>query len=475
MMRTHISSRIPRMKVVSAMLVSIGLAIQLQAENSPVKIAVIAETQTIRSGEMAKFECTLFDKDNKEVKAPKNLPGQMIIKPPSGRLVQTEFSVKAGDNSAAVSLALREAGVSEITLKCAGLMSRGTMVMVKPNVVVAAPPPRPSADVARRVEAPVAKPAQPLGLTRFPPARFTMTPITSPGTGPSKPLGLILKTRNEPHLADGIDAVSIMVFLDENTDVAKEDIKIELFNQAGNLAPQSLIIKKDSSGAEAQLTSVQAGDVVVEFRKSTPTAILQGSRTVTNRFEPPISTLHVRPDSTSISLLEKCNLIVECLDRNQKQVASDVDRQVTLSIDGDKGMIGTNLVIIHAGSAEAQTAFLPSQWGSVVIHASTPNLFESIGNIKVTLPSLLLVLSIIGGFIGGGISAISGKSKGGFVWQRAGIGLVTGLVFYWACIFLNSYIKVPTSVALNPLSGLAMSIIGGFAGIKVFSMVLKRI
>ncbi len=464
--------------VLSFFLASFRLAMAQSAINNPVKLVLVAETQTIRSGEAATLGCILIDKDNKRITSPRNLAVAMTAKSPAGRLSQTNFVIKAGESSVEATMLLRDLGATEISAKCGGLLSRGTFVMVKADGLVDSWSSHISTNAMRRVE--VAAPAMRLSRTalssHLPPANFIITPRpASPVTSSVKPLGLILKTRTEQHLADGADAVSIMVFLDENTDVAPADITIELFNRSGTLTPKPLVIRKGLSGVEAQLTSDRVGDVVVEYRKSMPHAILQGPTSITNRFGPPITTLHVRPDYASISLLGKCNLFVECLDKNQKQIATDVDRQVTLSLDSGSGIIASNVVVIPTGRAQAQTSFSPTRLGTTRIHASTLDLFESTVDLRVTLPILLLALSLLGGFVGGGISAFSEKPKTKSALRRAGIGVITGFILYWACIFLNSYIKMPAEVALNPFSGFALSTVGGFAGTKIFSMVLKHL
>ena len=441
--------------------------------NNPVKIVLVAETQTIRLGEVAKLECLLVDKDNKTVKAPRNLSVEVTAKSAANHLSQTNFIFKAGEGSAQVAMYLGELGAAGITAKSGGLLSRGTIVMVKAGGVMVAPPPaRPATDPVRRTG--VAAPA--MRLAHLAPPNFTITPNSgTPVGGNPKPIGLILKSRSEEHLADGTDAVSIMVFLDESYDAAPFDITIELYNRAGALTPKPLVIKKGLTGVEAQLTSDRVGEVVVDFQRSSPAARIQGPASITNKFGPPITTLRVSTDRSSISLIEKCNLVVECLDKNDRTVATDVERHVSLSITNGTGALATNDVVIPAGSARGQTGFTPIKWGSVSIIASTPDLFEATMSLPVTVPMLLLTLSLLGGLLGGGISAVSEKPKAKSSLQRAAIGIVTGFVLYWACIFMNSYIKMPAEVALNPFSGFAVSTVGGFAGTKILSAVLKHL
>ena len=53
---------------------------------------------------------------------------------------------------------------------------------------------------------------------------------------------------------------------------------------------------------------------------------------------------------------------------------------------------------------------------------------------------------------------------------RLPIGVATGFLFYWACIFLG-LASTRREVVLNPLSALALSSIGGWLQTEVFSMI----
>src|SRR5579859_3938258 len=112
-------------------LIGLGVARSQAGKNTPVKIVLVAETQTIRLGDAAKLECILVDKDNKTVKAPRNLSVEITAKSPANHLSTTNFVFKAGEDSAQVTMHLRELGATGISAKCGGLLSRGTIVMVK--------------------------------------------------------------------------------------------------------------------------------------------------------------------------------------------------------------------------------------------------------------------------------------------------------------------------------------------------------
>jgi len=59
-------------------------------------------------------------------------------------------------------------------------------------------------------------------------------------------------------------------------------------------------------------------------------------------------------------------------------------------------------------------------------------------------------------------------------WWRMSVGLVTGFVLYWTFIFL-SLAALPQAVLVNPFTALVSSLLGGWLGLNVFTLVLKRL
>ena len=69
--------------------------------------------------------------------------------------------------------------------------------------------------------------------------------------------------------------------------------------------------------------------------------------------------------------------------------------------------------------------------------------------------------------MGGLLSAAT--RRGGNI-TRAVIGLVTGFLLYWACIFLG-LASLGRGVVLNPFSALAISAVGGWLQTEVFTSI----
>ncbi len=168
--------------------------------------------------------------------------------------------------------------------------------------------------------------------------------------------------------------------------------------------------------------------------------------------------------------MDKTELLIRLLDKDNNPVATDEPRLISLAIDAGRGEIETKELTITPGKFEARTTFLPTWRGEVVISASTPNLPITTFPLKVSLPLLTLGLTAVGGLVGGVIAFWTGKDS---KWWRITIGLVTGFVLYWAFVF-GVLTVLPRTVVLNPLSAFVLSTLGGWLGTEVFAQIFKR-
>ena len=85
----------------------------------------------------------------------------------------------------------------------------------------------------------------------------------------------------------------------------------------------------------------------------------------------------------------------------------------------------------------------------------------------------MLCLSGFGGLAGGLLAAWVRKKE--LLSHRLITGLITGFVFYWAALFLTGFVALPRVLVLNQLSAVALSVIGGWLGTEVFTLVLKKL
>ena len=137
----------------------------------------------------------------------------------------------------------------------------------------------------------------------------------------------------------------------------------------------------------------------------------------------------------------------------------------------DEAQLAQKEVDIAAGQFEARTSFQPAWMGRAQISAATPNLWTASAPIQVSTPAFLLACSIAGGLAGGYFSYMKRKRSGQ---RRIGIGVVTGFIFYWGCLFLG-LAAIGHAVVVNPLSAFVLSTFGGWMQLDVFTFWKPRL
>lgn len=297
---------------------------------------------------------------------------------------------------------------------------------------------------------------------------------TSEGNPPSAPrLALRYSPQRRP-LADGHDAVTIQAFLlgDDSEPAGSADgsFKVTLFASSGTLVPQPLLVQ----GLEGRstLTADRPGEVVVEFIGSQPnTEVDESDRRLHIHFAAPIHGMRVEAKPASISLVDETDVVVTLLDANAHAVATDEPRAVLLALNTGRGQIVNKELMVKPGEFEARTQFVATGVGGVEISAASTSLLNQTAQLEVRLPLGLLAVSVMGGLVGGLIAFLRRR---GTHWHRVAIGGVTGFLLYWAFIFGLMRV-MPRAFVLNPLSGFALSTIGGWLGIQVFALLLKRL
>jgi hypothetical protein len=268
-------------------------------------------------------------------------------------------------------------------------------------------------------------------------------------------------------LADGKDLVTIDAFVVGGENSARSDIRLNLFDGSGTLHPMPLTIPAGQSNGQSQLTSTNPGSVTIEYLGSTPSTEISGDKKLTIRFVVPVTHLDLQASPPGISLVGTSDLIVKLTDDQNRPVTTDTPRQVVFAIESGQGSLRKQEVVIPAGQFEVRTTFVPERSGEVRVSASSPNLLTAVAPLEVSAPVMLVVCSISGGLIGGLLSRRKGRRRNPW---RPIIGAVTGFLFYWACIFLRLG-ALANGVALNPLSALALSMIGGWLQTEVFTTV----
>ncbi|HEX2574481.1 MAG TPA: hypothetical protein VH877_33350 [Polyangia bacterium] len=271
-----------------------------------------------------------------------------------------------------------------------------------------------------------------------------------------------------PLLADGKDSLSLHVFLDR---AAPSDLKLNVFSTIGRLAPWPLVIARGESEGAAQLTGQHPGDVEIELVSSEPPADVDGERKLKARFAAPVTSLYISADPANATFVETAQVTIQLLDGSGRTVATDAPRTVDLTLDRGHGVLASEHLTIAAGQSEVSTTFEPTWPGPVAFSASTPSLFRQSTTLRITWPVGLLLISLLGGIVGGALAPRRDRRQHA---ARIATGAVTGFVLYWA--FIAGLLPVlPRQIVLNPLSAFALSTLGGWMGTEVFTLVLRKL
>ncbi len=423
------------------------IAVAQPVKSKAIKLIIQAATQSVRAGEEFEIEVALRDANDQAAPAAKDMIVEINARTPSDSVVtMAKATIKAGSSSQKLRISLPETGLVYVWARHNELLTGGIDFLVKK---------------------PIAKPDSLRPSEEVPP--LVMERPRAPLTQP-RPILTLRYSPQRPFLADGQDHALIQAFLLNAGEIPATEIRLIVFNSAGTMMPQPLVIPPGEDIGKSTLTSNKIDTVKVELLSTTPAAELQGQKEFNISFAPPITQLELRASPPVITLVDKAELLVRLLDKDNNPVATDEPRLVSLAIDAGRGEIVTEELTIAPDKFEARTDFLPTWQGEVVISASTPSLPITTLPLTVTLPLLILVLTAAGGLAGGLIAFWTGKDS---KWWRIAIGLITGFVLYWAFVF-GVLTVLPRTVVLNPLSAFALSTLGGWLGTEVFAQILKR-
>jgi hypothetical protein len=469
----------------------------------------------LAEGQSAEIEVGLRSSSNEQALAPKDLIVQLELRTASGSVTRSNVTIKAGTSSSKVSFPLRGAGLFEIQAQQRELRMGTTFLKVRPASGVGREPSSarseppvttrlPSPPVTRttperletrRLESParvekrateVARADQPRavrpktgsstasapgGATRPASAPTSAAPGAPTSAGPGA--DVTVRCESSRPLANGKDPATIRAVWTGAGDATTKDIRVFYSVQnGGKLEPDTLLLPKGQYESKAVLTANRAGLVTVERVNTKPGVTVDGINPLKIQFAPPIvgQQLHI---TERITLVDNPQLTVRLVDEQGKPVSTDEPRQVKLLIESGAGKLKKEVLTIASNTYEASTEFRPYTPGSVKFLASTEGLLDATAPLKVTWPVLLLCVSGVGGLAGGLLAAWVRKEE--LLSHRLITGLITGFVFYWAALFLTGFVGLPRVLVLNLLSAIALSVIGGWLGIEVFTLVLKRL
>ncbi len=416
-------------------------ATSLAVAQMPVKLDVEASWHVMQAGAQVPVRIRMLDSANRPVKAPRRFDILLQARLASGEVKPLRtVELAAGQLEKEVTIAPPGNGMVYIWAKNAELLPGGEYV----SVAAPAGPAKPPGALPAPVQAPFTREIPRLALRFSPDRRF---------------------------LADGKDAATVQAFLLTGPANVSGDIRLNVFDSSGTMQPTPLTIPKGQDSGRAKLTYTNPGAVTVEFLGSTPPAAIEGDKKLRIQFMPPIARAALEASPPAISLVDTADLVVTLTDEQGRPVASDAMRHVTFAIQSGRGSITRKELDIPAGQFQARSTFEPSWLGQTSILAETPNLLTVTAPVQVSAPTGLLLFSLAGGLAGGYLSYLKRKRSGQ---RRIAIGIVTGFIFYWACLFVG-LAAVGRGIVVNPLSAFALSTLGGWMQTEVFSMLKSRV
>jgi hypothetical protein len=424
------------------------------AEKKPVKMKVEVPGKNFRAGEPVEIHVTCLDSENNAVQVKQDYTITLLAHLPSGKVDTAKVRIPAGAATQKISLKFSDSGIVHLQAQHDRLMRGETFLRVK----------------AKSKESGAAKPKQNNGAMNGGES-FVLAAREHAAPQTAKHTLTLRYSPQRPLLADGKDQATIQAFVLDNDDSTAAEIRVRLFNSGGSLTPQPLVIPPGEDVGSAILTSKDVQNITVEYVSAAPPVALEGEAKMQIPFGPDITQIVLEASQPEIPLVDRADLIVKLRNSEGNPVATDVPRKVSFTITAGRGDIEAKELTIAAGGFEARTSFRPTWRGRVQISAATPNLQIAEVIITVTLPVLALALSALGAALGGVIAYWREQNA---QWWRIAIGLVTGFVFYWAFVF-GVLPLISREIVLNPLSALALSVIGGWLGTETFNMILKRL
>lgn len=430
------------------------------ASGSPVKLAAEIHTQSIDSGEKIVVQVALLDAANQPAAAPKSLPVLLQARQSSGQVVKLgTVTLDAGQSSKRTVVSVPGDGLVYVWAKNPELLPGGQFVQVRTPEPSPPPPregPRPEVGAAPPPAPPRKRPRPEFGAPTPQIAR-TLPRIT------------LRFSPDRQFLADGRDAATVQAFLVGPDESVSANILLNVYDSSHSMQPAPLRIPAGEVNGQSVLTSTAPGTVTVEFLGSTPQTSFDGNKELKIKFMPPITHLALRASPPNISLVDGAVLIATLTNDQGTPIATAAPRAVAFSIDSGHAQIGAQQMQIAAGEFEARTTFTPEWAGAAKVSVSTPNLLTASAPVQVSLPVGLLLCSLAGGLIGGLLAPRSRRKADRW---RPAVGIATGFLLYWACIFLGLS-NLSRGIVLNPLSALAISAIGGWLQMQVFSSVSR--
>jgi hypothetical protein len=256
---------------------------------------------------------------------------------------------------------------------------------------------------------------------------------------------------------------------------ATTDFQICFRSDLGPLTPEPIKIAKGGTPiGEARFVSKVPGTIKVWYIWSLPPTQRPDSP-LTIEFTYPVWQPKLVPQQNNVSLFDSVEVGVELADKDGNSLPADTDRPVYISIGSGAGELSPTEVKLAPNESRKMIRFTPTRPGRIHLVASSPTLPEGGGEIVVKTPWGLLGLGALGSLLGALLAYWT--KKGEKTRNRFIIGLITGLVLYWAALFLGSELfpKLPHAAIVNPYTAVVLPLIGGWIGTPILAWLGKKL
>ncbi len=269
----------------------------------------------------------------------------------------------------------------------------------------------------------------------------------------------------------GVDTATIQAFFQaDDGGSAPSDIRVWFSPDHGAVDHQPLVIPRCGISGEAQLSSQYPVKTTVSYTVLPRTYALSAPPALQATFVRAIIGIGTVPDgSQTLSLIDRVPVVAQFYDAEGFTAPTDSDRTVTFVSNNSVISPKDQAITVKAGQYSAETTILPYWFGSGTIFVSADRL-KTASHVVAVTGGMVILVCLIGGLVGGLVSFFG---SGGKIVSRLIVGAAAGILLAWAYIF-GILPNLDASVAHNFFSVLAVSMIGGYSGIKVFDWIVKR-
>lgn len=408
---------------------------------APERLRVVPPNRSWSAGAPGDLRIELIDRLGRIIPAssPIALSVSMILGGESISL--SSASIPEGESGTTTSVTIEDEGIFEVWVDSPSLKGDGAFVRVDRS-------PQTSwlRDLERLLPLPAAAHAQ------------TAPRVLLKALGPPKSPGDVTKVQV---LLDGGDAPAGGV--------------IVTLLVVGDIVPsRKLEIKEGDCCAATEVSSDSRQIIEVRFSYSVPALAVQGDRELRLSFEGG-TRLSIVGLPENAELGDRLPFSVQLLGSDAKPVTTATNLEVRLN--GTAALVRDSSVVISSGGFAASAHLIPWKDGYATVEARSHGMDAVKQKISVVFPRVTLVLVVLSGMLGGGLSLLARNASPSApeTIVRVLLGLFAGFVTYWFVAFGVSALDFDNAqvIVKNPLGIIPLGIIGGFGGELTISNALR--